>query len=86
MFSSFKHFETSEDLSKDAVTVLLIIANAVLGLLYVILYVCEVIRSLLAFKRLQFSQKVGHVITVLMVAVTLFVLFAKISRRGGFET
>ena len=67
-------------------TVLLIIANAVLGLLYVILYVCEVIRSLLAFKRLQFSQKVGHVITVLMVAVTLFVLFAKISRRGGFET
>ena len=86
MFSSFKHFETSEDLSKDPVTVLLIIGNALLGLFYVIIYVCEVIRSLLAFKRLQFSQKVGHVITGLMVAVTLFVLFAKISRRGGFET
>lgn len=55
MFSSFTHFETSEDLHKDPVTVLLIVANAAFGLFYAILYIFEVIRSFLAFRRLQFS-------------------------------
>ena len=86
MFSSFKHFQTSEDMDRDPLTVLLIIANVCFGLVYVVTYVIETIRSVLAFRRLQFSQKVGHVITMIMVVFTLLVLLAKFSRQGGFET
>ena len=86
MFSSFKHFQTSEDMDRDPLTVLLIIANVCFGLVYVVTYVIETIRSVLAFRRLQFSQKVGHVITMIMVVFTLLVILAKFSRQGGFET
>ena len=80
MFSSFKHFQTSEDMDRDPLTVLLIIANVCFGLVYIVTYVIETIRSVLAFRRLQFSQKVGHVITMIMVMFTLLVLLAKFSR------
>ena len=52
IFSSFKHFETSEDMSKDPLTVILIIANALFGLFYAVLYILEAIRSFLSFRRL----------------------------------
>lgn len=86
IFSSFKHFETSEDVEKDPVTILLLVSNVIMGLFYLVLYILEAIRTFIAFRRLQFSQKVGHIISMIMVAVTLFVLFAKVSRQGGFET
>ena len=55
IFSSFRHFETSEDVNKDPATVLLIIINALFALIYATLYIIEAIRSFLAFQRLQFS-------------------------------
>ena len=67
-------------MDRDPLTVLLIIANVCFGLVYIVTYVIETIRSVLAFRRLQFSQKVGHVITMIMVMFTLLVLLAKFSR------
>jgi len=80
IFSSFKHFKTSEDAAGDPFTIFLIIANVLFGLSYLVLYICEVIRSFLDIRRLQFSQKIGHLITVMMVFMTLFVLITKVSR------
>ena len=65
---------------------MLIIINALFAFLYAILYIMEAIRSFLDFQRLQFSQKVGHFLTMIMVCITLFVLLAKVSRQGGFST
>ena len=52
VFSSFRHFETSEDVSKDALTIVLIIANALFLLFYMVLFIAEAIRSYLAYRRL----------------------------------
>ena len=49
VFSSFRHFKTSEDTEKDPSTVILIVTNVLFGAIYAILYVIEALRSLINF-------------------------------------
>lgn len=86
IFSSYRHFKSSEDAEKDPGTIFLIVINGIFGLIYCALYIFEAIRSFLDFQRLRFSQKVGHLISIVMALTTLVVLFSKASRQGGFST
>ena len=85
VFSSFQHFKTSEDIMKDPGTILLIFVNIAFGVIYIILYIFEVCRSLIDLNRLPYTHKVGHIFTAIMVFFTLLVLFGKFSRAGGFH-
>lgn len=49
VFSSFRHFQTSEDAEKDPFTTFLIVINVLFGVVYGILYIAEAIRSFLDF-------------------------------------
>ena len=61
-------------------------ANVIFVIGYIIIFICEVIRSYLDFSRLQFSKKIGHLITLIMVTMTVFVLLGKFMKQGGFST
>lgn len=86
IFSSFRHFKESEDVSKDPWTIILIYVNGLFVMVYLALFIAEAVRSYLDFRRLPFSHKLGLLGTAIMVALTLFVLLAKASRQGGFST
>ena len=85
IFSSFQHFKTSESLDQDGSTIVLIIINAIFALIYLGIFIFEAVRSFLDFQRLPFAKKVGHLITAIMMILTLLVLLGKFSRAGGFS-
>ena len=55
IFSSFRHFKTSEDVREDPGTVILIVLNLLFGVAYIVIFLVEVTRSCIDFNRLKFS-------------------------------
>mmetsp|Transcript_45245 Transcript_45245/g.60045 ORF Transcript_45245/g.60045 Transcript_45245/m.60045 type:complete len:245 (+) Transcript_45245:834-1568(+) len=55
IFSSFRHFKTSENLRHMPITLILIALNLLFGVIYIIAFIVELTRSCLDFNRLNYS-------------------------------
>jgi len=55
IFSSYRHFKSSEDVTEDPGTIILIVLNFAFSIAYLVLFIVEATRSCIDFNRLKFS-------------------------------
>ena len=86
VFSSYRHFRTSEDVREQPGTAALIVLNALFGLAYLVAFFVELTRSCLDFNRLSFSVKASKSVSLALACFTLANIMTKPSRAGGFDS